>query len=174
MNWGRRTLPLHKNPTSNYRETFFRALFRRSLSFSSSKIWLKYARAPTYHRLGETSPMPIIISFETARFIAANPKAPSAQEFVPWLGEKLQSHGVILEGSHEKAGGTEFMATHGTAKYALRAESGGNAWKVSIDKRRKLSEQLLGKGQLAPTDPFVWLVENALQGEPDVTNVRRG
>jgi len=36
-----------------------------------------------------------------------------------------------------------------------------------------MSDQLLGKNKLVPTDPFVWLVENALQNDSAIKNVRR-
>ena len=118
--------------------------------------------------------MPLHLSFDTARFIGANPNTPSGDEFTRWLAEKLQPHGVKFENIHSKGSGLEWDASHSGGRYTVLAEPTGNSWKLTFDKRSKFTERLMGKGQLAPTDPFVWLVENALQAEPDVTNVRRG
>jgi hypothetical protein len=117
--------------------------------------------------------MPHSIGFETARFSGLNPNAPSGEEFVRWLAEKLEAHGVGIEGVRTKHGGVEFNATHSGGKYSASVKNSGETWTITIDKRRGLTEQLFGKGQLSPTDPFLWLIENALQGEPDIRNVRR-
>jgi hypothetical protein len=123
--------------------------------------------------------MPINIVFETTRFSGPDPNAPSGEQLVRWIGEQLQAHGVKTESVRNKEDGWEFGASHGDARYLViaglqrdAASVGGN-WKISVDKRRSLSDQLFGKNQLSPTDPFVWLVENALQSEPDIKNVRR-
>jgi hypothetical protein len=113
------------------------------------------------------------IRFETARFSGLNPNAPSGEEFVRWLAEKLVSHGVGIEDVRTKDGGVEFSATHSGGKYSASVKNSGDSWTITIDKRRRLTEQLFGKGQLSATDPFVWLIENALQGEPDIKNVNR-
>jgi hypothetical protein len=121
--------------------------------------------------------MPLNIGFETTRFSGPNPNTPSGEEFVRWLAETLKPHGVQFESAQKKQGNLEVGASHGTAKYVVTVgppETAGGYWKISFEKRRGLSDQLFGKGKLAPTDPFVWLIENALQGEPDIKNVRKG
>jgi hypothetical protein len=85
----------------------------------------------------------------------------------------LDAHGVGIEGVRTKNGGVEFNATHSGGKYSANVKNSGETWTITIDKRRGLTEQLFGKGQLSATDPFLWLIENALQGEPDIRNVRR-
>jgi hypothetical protein len=120
--------------------------------------------------------MPLSIVFETTRFSEPNQSTPSGEEFVRWLAEHLKQHGVQFETAQKKQGGLEFGASHGAARYVVTAASPANPtglWKISFEKRRGLGDQLFGKGKLAPTDPFVWLVENALQGEPDIKNVRK-
>jgi hypothetical protein len=118
--------------------------------------------------------MPLNIVFETARFSGPDPNTPSGEEFVRWISEKLKPHGVDVGQPQKKAGGWEFDARHGNARYVVTVGlQRAGAWKVSVDKRRSLSDQLLGKNRLSPTDPFVWLIENALQGDPDIKNVRR-
>ena len=117
--------------------------------------------------------MSLSLGFETARFSGVNPNAPSGEEFVRWLTEKLQPHGVGVGNVRTKDGGVEFSATHSGAKYSATVKNSGETWTVTIDKRRGLTDQLFGKGQLSATDPFLWLIETALQGEPDIKNVRR-
>lgn len=117
--------------------------------------------------------MSLSLGFETARFSGLNPNAPSGEEFVRWLAEKLQPHGVSIEGVRSRDCGIEFNATHSGGKYAGTVKNTGETWTVTINKRRGLKDQLFGKGQLSATDPFLWLIENALQGETDIKNVRR-
>lgn len=117
--------------------------------------------------------MPHSIGFETARFSGLNPNVPSGEEFVRWLTETLEPHGVSIEGVRKKDGGVTFNASHSGGKYAATVKKSGETWTITIDKRRGLSDQLFGKGQLSGTDPFLWLIENALQAEPDIRNVSR-
>jgi hypothetical protein len=120
--------------------------------------------------------MPLNIGFETTRFSGPNPNAPSGEEFVRWLAEALKPHGVQFESAQRKQSSLEFSASHGTARYVVTVaspESASGNWKISFEKQRGLTDQLFGKGKLAPTDPFVWLVENALQSEPDIKNIRK-
>jgi hypothetical protein len=111
--------------------------------------------------------------FETARFSGQNPNAPSSEELVRWLGETLKIHGVALEPAHKTDRGSEFGASHGKAKYMVTANSVADQWTIAVERKASFGDKLLGKAQMAPTDPFVWLIENALQGEPDIRNVRR-
>lgn len=117
--------------------------------------------------------MSLSLGFDTARFSGLNPNVPPGEEFVRWLTEKLQPHGVCIEGMRRKDAGVEFNATHSSAKYSATVKNTGEAWTVTLDKHRGLKDQLFGKGQLSATDPFLWLIENALQGEPNIRNVRR-
>lgn len=117
--------------------------------------------------------MPHSIGFETARFSGLSPNAPPGEEFVRWLAEKLEPHGVSIEEVRKKEDGVEFNAAHSGGKYSARTKNTGETWSITIEKRRGLSDQLFGKGQLSATDPFLWLIENALQGEPDIKNVSR-
>jgi hypothetical protein len=120
--------------------------------------------------------MPLNIVFETKRFSGPDPNGTSGEELVRWISEELKPHGVETATVEKKSGRWEFGASHGSANYTVTAglqEKATGVWKISVEKRRSLGEHLLGKGQLSPTDPFVWLVENALQAEPDIKNVRR-
>jgi hypothetical protein len=117
--------------------------------------------------------MPHSLGFETARFSGLNPNATSGEEFVHWLAEKLEPHGVSIEDVRDREGGVDFNAVHSGGRYSATARNSGQSWTVTIDKRRGFTEQLFGKGRLSTTDPFLWLIENALQGEPDIKNVRR-
>jgi hypothetical protein len=114
------------------------------------------------------------ILFETSRFIASEPNDPSGQELLRWLSEELAAHGAVTNDIRRKSPGWELDATHGVAKYVVIASrQSGDSWKIQVDKRRTMSDQLLGKNKLVPTDPFVWLVENALQNDSAIKNVRR-
>lgn len=114
------------------------------------------------------------ILFETSRFIASEPNDPSGEALLRWLSEELAAHGAVTSSIRRKNSDWELDATHGVSKYmVIASKQNGDSWKIMVDKRRTMSDQLLGKNKLVPTDPFVWLVENALQNDAAIKNVRR-
>ncbi len=125
----------------------------------------------------------IDIVFETPCFNLSEPKDDRfGRDVLEWLSSKLELHGAQAGKKQLRSWGWEMEVYHGGTTYlvgvrgALRENPkcpNDGSWRMSVMKRRSILDHVLGKNRMSKTDPLLWMIESALQTEPDIANVRR-
>jgi hypothetical protein len=123
------------------------------------------------------------IVFETCRFNLSEPKENRfGLDALEWLSPKLELHGARAGKKYPQTWGWEMEVRHSGTTYLVSAKGtrrespqspNDGSWRITVAKRRSLLDRTLGKNRMSKTDPLLWMIESALQGEGDIGSVRR-
>ena len=125
--------------------------------------------------------------FETNRFNLSEVKANFinpccfGEDLATWLRSKLLEKGVEVTEPDQEDWGWYIEANYRGSWYFLgvggnSGEAGANKnqgeWRVMVEKRRSLREQLAGKDGMSKADEMMLAIREILTAEPDFKNVR--
>ncbi len=128
------------------------------------------------------------ILFQTDRFNVSGVKdhfinpCCFGEDAAQWLGAKLAEKGVTVEQPGQEDWGWYLLAEHGLERYILglggyhtdgAPGTNDGEWRIIVEKKRSLSNRILGGNAIAEMDPLLSMIEDILHEQSDVRNIRR-
>jgi hypothetical protein len=104
------------------------------------------------------------------------------EDLAAWLRLKLGEKGVEAREPYQEDWGWELPLAHEGSAYFLcmsgnSDESDANRdegqWRIIVEKKRSLGQRLTGAGKISENDPLARMIEEILQGDFSIREVRR-
>ena len=105
------------------------------------------------------------------------------EDLAAWLRIKLVERGIAAAEAYQEDWGWELPAKLGNDSYylcmsgnadELSADKDEGEWRIIVEKRRSVGERLRGAGKIGAEDKMVRMIEEILEAEEGIREVRRG